>query len=268
MFDDFMTRAIAAGIGVALIAGPMGCFVIWRRLAYFGDTMAHSGLLGIAVGLLLGVAPVLGVVAVTLLTALTLAALDDARRLSSDTLLGILSHGTLAAGLVAVSLLSWVRVDLMGYLFGDLLAVSRGDLLGIYLAGAVGLGILMGIWRPLLAATVHADLAAAEGVAVAPVRLAFTLLVAVVIALAMKVVGILLITSLLIVPAAAARRLARTPEQMALLAAAIGAAAVVLGLQASLRWDLPSGPAVVLAALALFLVAPLGKLLAAPLGRH
>ncbi len=253
--DDFMTRAVLGGVGVALVAGPIGCFVVWRRLAYFGDTMAHSALLGIALGLLLDIQPVLGVLAATLLTALSLSALEHSQRLSSDTLLGILSHGTLAAGLVAIGFLTWVRVDLVGYLFGDILAVSRTDLLWLYAAGAISLVALVVLWRPLLAATVHSDLAAAEGVPVAAVRFAFTVLVAVVTALAMKVVGILLITSLLIIPAAAARRLAGSPERMAALAAGIGVAAVCLGLQGSLRWDLPSGPAIVLAALILFLFA-------------
>lgn len=254
MLDDFFTRALLAGIGVALAAGPLGCFIVWRRMAYFGDTMAHSALLGVALGFALGIDLTLGVVIITTVAALLLVFMQRAPWLSMDTLLGIMAHSTLSIGLIAVSLMAWLRIDLMAYLFGDILAVGRADVMWIYLSAAGVLAVLTTIWRPLLAVTVHEDLARAEGVPAGPVRLLFMLLIAVVIAFAMKVVGILLITSLLIIPAAAARRAARTPERMAMLAALIGAIAVVLGLHGSLYWDLPSGPAIVTAAALLFLL--------------
>ena len=252
MLDDFFVRALIGGVGVAAVAGPLGCFVVWRRMAYFGDTMAHSALLGVALGFLLGFDPAVGVIAVTVAIALLLLMLQRSRHIATDTLLGILSHSALSIGLVVISLMVWLRLDLMGYLFGDILAVRMADLYWIYAGGAVVLAVLAAIWRPLLAVTVDEDLATAEGVAALPVRLAFMLLMAVVIALAMKVVGILLITSLLIIPAAAARRFVRTPEQMALVAAAVGALAVCLGLFGSLTFDTPSGPSIVVAALLLF----------------
>ena len=252
MLDDFFVRALIGGVGVAAVAGPLGCFVVWRRMAYFGDTMAHSALLGVALGFLLGFDPAVGVIAVTVAIALLLLTLQRSRHIATDTLLGILSHSALSIGLVVISLMVWLRLDLMGYLFGDILAVRMADLYWIYAGGAVVLAVLAAIWRPLLAVTVDEDLATAEGVAALPVRLAFMLLMAVVIALAMKVVGILLITSLLIIPAAAARRFVRTPEQMALVAAAVGALAVCLGLFGSLTFDTPSGPSIVVAALLLF----------------
>jgi len=254
MLDDFFVRALIAGVGAALVAGPLGCFVIWRRMAYFGDTMAHSALLGVALGFLLDVHPTVGVVAVTTLIAFLLVALQQRPWLSADTLLGILSHAALSLGLVAIGLMAWLRLDLMGYLFGDILAVTVVDILWIYAGGAVVLATLVAIWRPLLAATVHEDLARAEGVPTARVRMIFMVLIALVIGLAMKLVGVLLITSLLIVPAAAARRFARTPERMAVIAAVLGAAAVVLGLTGSLALDTPSGPSIVVAATALFAV--------------
>lgn len=254
IFDDFFLRAMIAGVGAAVVAGPLGCFIVWRRMAYFGDTMSHSALLGIALGFLVGSAPVIGVIAVTVSVALLLIALQQKRWLSSDTALGILAHGSLSLGLVTLGLMAWLRLDLMGYLFGDILAVTTTDIAWIYAGGTIVLGVLALIWRSLLAATVHEDLARAEGVPTLAVRLAFMLLIAVVIALAMKIVGVLLITSLLIIPAAAARRFSRTPEQMALLAAVIGAAAVVLGLIGSLHLDTPSGPSIVLAAAALFVL--------------
>jgi zinc transport system permease protein len=252
MLDDFLVRAMVAGVGVAGVAGPLGCFVVWRRMAYFGDAMAHSALLGVALGFLLAIDLTLGVVAVTTLTAFLLVALQRRPWLAGDTLLGILSHASLSLGLVAIGLMAWLRLDLLGYLFGDILAVTAADVAWIYGGGAVVLAALLAIWRPLLAATVDEDLARAEGMPVARVRMLFMVLIALVVALAMKLVGILLITSLLIIPAAAARRFARTPEQMAAIASAIGAAAVVLGLQASLRLDTPSGPSIVVAAALLF----------------
>jgi len=254
MLDDFLVRALLGGIGVALVAGPLGCFVVWRRMAYFGDALAHAGFLGIALGILIGFDPLLGVAATGALVAVGLLLLQRRRLLASDTALGLLAHAGLALGLVVLSFLQFVRVDLLSYLFGDLLAVSQGDLALIWGGGAVALAILAWLWRPLLRLTLHEELAAAEGLPVFALQLVFLLLLALVVACAMKVVGILLITALLILPAAAARRLAPTPEAMALGAAAIGSLAVGGGLWASWLWDTPSGPSIVVAALVLFIV--------------
>ncbi|MEC4595035.1 MULTISPECIES: zinc ABC transporter permease subunit ZnuB [Nitrospirillum] len=255
--DDFLLRALAGGVGVALVAGPLGCFVVWRRMAYFGDTLSHAALLGIALGFVAGINLMLAVALVGLALAGVLVLMQRQRKLATDTLLGLLSHTTLSLGLIAVALLQTVRVDLMSYLFGDILAVSGGDLAWIWGGGAVVLALLAWLWRPLLAMTVNEDLARVEGVPVLATQLGFMMLMAATIALAMKVVGVLLITALLIIPAACARRFARTPEIMAGLAAAIGALSVCGGLGASFRADLPAGPAVVVAAAALFLLSQL-----------
>ena len=252
MIDDFLLRALAAGVGVALVAGPLGCFIVWRRMAYFGDSLAHSALLGVALGIVLGLDPILGVVVSSAVLALLLVLLQRQQGLASDTLLGILAHSGLALSLVVLGLFETLRLDLMSYLFGDVLAVTGGDLAWIYGGGAVVLAGLAVLWRPLLTATIHEELARAEGVPVFAVRLAFVALIAIVIAIAMKVVGILLITALLIIPAATGRQFARTPGQMAVLAAGAGVIAVALGLAGSLRWDTPAGPSVVVAAVALF----------------
>ncbi len=252
--DDFVWRAFLGGLGVAAVAGPLGAFVVWRRMAYFGDTIAHSALLGVALGILFDFELSLGIALVGVALALLLVVAESRLKLASDTLLGIFSHASLSAGLVALAFMERVRVDLIGYLFGDILAVSALDLLWIYVGGALVLGAVVALWRPLLAAAVDADLARVEGVPVERARFAFVLLLAVVIAVAMKIVGILLVTSLLIMPAAAARRVARTPEQMAVLAAAIGAVAVAGGIYASLAFDTPSGPSVVIIAAAIFVV--------------
>jgi len=253
MITDFFVRALIAGIGVALVAGPAGCFIVWRRMAYFGDTMAHSALLGVALGLLLGIDPIVGVLAVSLVLALILAGMSSNRSLAGDTVLGILSHSALSLGMVALSLMQGIRLDLMVYLFGDMLSVGMTDIYLVLGGGAVTLAMLVYLWRPLLAMTVHEELAQAEGVNVRAVRAGFMLLIAFLIAAAMKITGALLITSLLLIPAACARRFARGPEMMAALAALFGVLAVTGGLYGSLLFDTPSGPSIVLAALGLFL---------------
>lgn len=254
MLDDFFSRALVAGVGLALTTGPLGCLIVWRRMAYFGDTMAHSALLGVALAFLFEINLTVGVFIAAMLVSMALLALQRRGALSTDALLGILSHATLAIGLVMVAFMTWVRVDLMGFLFGDILAVSRLDIALIYGGGALVLGLLAWLWRPLLAATVNEELARAEGMAPDRSRFVFMVTMALVIAIAMKIVGILLITALMIIPAAAARRFASTPEQMAVMASLIGALAVIAGLFGSLEFDTPSGPSIVVAALALFLL--------------
>ena len=254
---DFLIRALLGGLGVAAIAGPLGSFVVWRRMAYFGDTLAHAALLGIALGILADIDLNLAVILCCVMLALLLVSLQRKRFIATDTLLGIMAHSTLSLGLVALSFLPEVRVDLMGYLFGDLLAVSREDLWWIYGGGTLVLVLLYKLWDPLLAITIDEELAQVEGVPVARVRLALMLLVGIVIAVAMKIIGVLLITSLLIIPAAASRRLSSTPERMALLASLIGMVSVCLGLAASYQWDTPAGPSVVVCAAALFLLSQL-----------
>jgi len=251
---EFLLLALLGGIGVALVAGPLGSFVVWRRMAYFGDTLAHSALLGIALGVLFDINFNLAVVSCCVILALILVSLQRQRLVATDTLLGIMAHSSLSLGLVAVALLDDVRVDLMEYLFGDLLAITPNDLIWIYGGGAAVAVLLWRLWNPLLAITINEELAQVEGVPVNRVRLALMLLIGVVIAIAMKVVGILLITSLLIIPAAAARRLSSTPEQMALIASLLGVIAVMLGLWASWTLDTPAGPSVVVAALGEFLL--------------
>ncbi len=253
--DDFILRALAAGAGVALVAGPLGCFVVWRRMAYFGATLAHAALLGVAAGFLFDVDFRLGIVFVSVAVSALVVLLERSHRLAADTLLGILAHGALAFGLVCLAFIDSARLNLTAYLFGDILAVDAIDIAWIYGGGAVALGVLALIWRRLLSITVQEDVARVEGVKVTAVRLAFMLVMALVIAVAMKIVGVLLIVSMLIIPAAAARRFAASPEAMAVLAALIGCASVAGGLGASLTWDTPAGPSIVVVATAIFFAA-------------
>ena len=251
---DFLLNALFAGLALALVAGPLGSFVVWRRMAYFGDTLSHSALLGVALGLMLDINLTLAVTFCCVLLAVLLVTLQQRQPLASDTLLGILAHSSLSLGLVSLSFMQDVRIDLMGYLFGDLLAVSPTDLAWIVGGSALVLVALTLLWRPLLAVTVHEELARVEGLPVAAIRLALMLLIAIVIAVAMKIVGVLLITSLLIIPAAAAQRHARTPEQMALGASLLGLLAVCFGLSLSWYQDTPAGPSIVVSAAAMFLL--------------
>lgn len=259
MMDDFFSRAIIAGVGVALVAGPLGCYIVWRRLAYFGDTLSHAALLGIALALLFQVNITLSVFLVSVFVSLSLLTLQRRVTLSTDALLGLLAHSALAFGMVALSFMSWVRVDLMGFLFGDILAVTPFDIAIIWGGGLLVLIILMIFWRSLFAATVNLELAEAEGMKPEQANVVFMLLMAAVIAISMKIVGVLLITSMLIFPAAIARRFASGPEQMALLSALIGVIAVFGGLFGSLHWDTPAGPSIVVAASTFFIITVLAS---------
>lgn len=250
--DDFIVRAALSGAGMALVCGVLGVFVVWRRMAYFGDTVSHAALLGVVLGFIAGIDVDIAVLAVAAAVALALQLLTRRRAWSADTLLGILSHGSLALGLVILSLVETMRVDLLGLLFGDILAVTARDVVAVWIGVVVVLALAAWLWRPLLSVSVHEELARVEGVRVGLVETALMLMIAAVIAIAMKIVGILLITSLLVIPAAAARRFSRGPEQMAAIAVACGLMAVAAGLAGSWRFDTPAGPSIVVAALALF----------------
>jgi zinc transport system permease protein len=252
MLDDFFTRALIAGVGVAFVAGPLGCFIVWRRLAYFGDTLSHAALLGVALALLFDANIIFAVFVVSAVLSLALLFLQRRATLSGDTLLGLLAHSSLAIGLVAFAFMTWVRVDLMGFLFGDILAVSKTDIAVIWVGGVIVLAALAKIWNPLFAGTVNRELAVAEGMAYDRANVVFMLLMAAVIAISIKIVGVLLITAMLLIPAATARRFSTGPEQMAILAALIGVISIVAGLFGSMQWDTPSGPSIVVAALVLF----------------
>lgn len=243
-----------AGVLLAAAAGPLGSFVVWRRMSYFGDTLAHASLLGVAFGLLLDVSPFYAVIAVTLVLALVLVWLERRPQLSVDTLLGIMAHSALSLGLVVVALMSNVRVDLMAYLFGDLLSVTFTDIWMIAIGVSAVLLILWWQWRNLLSMTVSPELAHVDGVNLVRARTVLMLVTALTIGLAMKFVGALIITSLLIIPAATARRFARTPEQMAAYTVLVGVLAVTGGLAFSAFYDTPAGPSVVLSAAVLFVL--------------
>ena len=254
MFEDFLFRALIAGIGIALVTGPLGCFVVWRRLSFFGDTLAHSALLGVILSVSFDINISLSVFVVSSLVALLLLKLQNTTNLASDSLLGLLSHSSLAIGLVVLGFLSFIRFDIMGVLFGDILSVSVNDLLIIWIGGATILVVLWRIWKPLFAATVNYELAEAEGMQPDRINVIFTILLAALIAISIKMVGLLLITGMLIIPTAMARNLSNNPKQMAIFSIIGGLLSVFIGLYTSFEINTASGPTIITVALILFIL--------------
>ena len=251
---DFVLYALAAGISLSLVAGPLGSFIVWRRMSYFGDTLAHSALLGIALSLITDSNPQLSIIICCLLFAFILTLLDRRPLLSTDALLGILAHSSLALGIVVLALADSVRVDLEAYLFGALLTIGNADLIWILLVSTVVAIVLYWFWNDFVSITIHAEIAEIEGANVKRLNLILVFLIAFTIAVSMKIVGVLLITSLLIIPPAAARSLASTPEQMAVKASLVGSISVVLGLISAFYFDVPVGPSIVVVATLIFLL--------------
>lgn len=258
MPDDFLIRAALAGIGLMLAAGPLGAFVVWRRMAYMGDATAHAAILGVALALAASLPVAVGTVIVALAMALVLTALSGRGR-TADSVLGVLAYSALAIGLVAVSFLPGVRVDLSAYLFGDVLSVTRGDLAWVWGGGGAILALLLWRWNALLTTTVNEELAQAAGIDPRREGLFLTVALALVVAVAIKIVGALLIAAMLIIPAASARSLSRTPEAMAVWSVVLGIAAVLAGLWGSLRFDTPAGPSIVAAATGIFVLSLLRR---------
>ena len=252
MFDDFFVRALIAGIGIAIIAGPIGCFVVWRRLAYYGDTLAHSGLLGVTLGFILGINMSLSVFIISTTIAFLLLLLQKNTKLTGDALLGLLAHSSLAIGLVIIAIASSIRIDLMGLLFGDILSVSNNDIILIWGGGILILIVLFFIWKSLFAATVNYDLAKAEGMNPDTSNYIFTILIAGVIAISIKMIGVLLITGLLLIPPAMSRNFSLSPKEMVVFSIIGGVISVIFGLFGSLEFNTPSGPSIIVVSLILF----------------
>ena len=252
MFDDFFVRALIAGIGIAIIAGPIGCFVVWRRLAYYGDTLAHSGLLGVTLGFILGINMSLSVFIISTTIAFLLLLLQKKTKLTGDALLGLLAHSSLAIGLVIIAIAASIRIDLMGLLFGDILSVSNNDIILIWGGGVLILIVLFFIWKSLFAATVNYDLAKAEGMSPDTSNYIFTILIAGVIAISIKMIGVLLITGLLLIPPAMSRNFSLSPKEMVVFSIIGGVISVIIGLFGSLEFNTPSGPSIIVVSLILF----------------
>lgn len=256
---EILLPAWLCGIILSLVTAPLGAFVVWRKMAYFGDTLAHSALLGVALGIFLEINPYIAIVGLTLVLAVVMVWLEGKTQFSVDTLLGIIAHSCLSLGIVTVALLQNVRVDLMAYLFGDLLAINYEDLTLVSAGVILITGCLSYFWKSLISTTVSPELAQVEGINVKKMRFILMLLTALTIALSMKFVGALIITSLLIIPSATARRFAKTPEQMVIIAIGVSMSAVTIGLLLSAQYDTPTGPSVVISAAFLFALSLLKK---------
>ena len=254
ILDDFFVRALFAGIGIAIVAGPLGCFVVWRRLAYFGDTLAHSGLLGVTLGFVFSIDLSLSVFVISGIIAFLLLFLQKKTKLAGDSLLGLLAHSSLAIGLVFIALLTSIRFDLMGLLFGDILSVSVNDILIIWLGGGLLLLILFLIWKSLFAATISYDLANAEGMKPEIANYIFTIILAGIIAISIKMIGVLLITGLLLIPPAMSRNFSKSPKEMVIYSILGGIVSVIIGLFCSLELNTPSGPSIIVASMFLFII--------------
>lgn len=253
LLDAFIWRALIAGILIAACAGVVGSFVIWRKMAYFGDSLAHSALLGVALGVLFGISSYISILLTSLAFAVLLLFLQQLRTLTTDTLLGVLSHVSLSLGLVVLSIFA-PYISIESYLFGDILSVDDRQIYWIALSCCLLSAALVHYWQPLLLITISEDLARAEGVSTIRMHWIFTFLITLLVAVSIHIVGVLLITSLLIIPAASARQLMHTPVAMFAASGGFGVLAVVGGILASAYLDTPSGPSIVLAAAVLFVV--------------
>ncbi len=253
MGDVLFLQALAAAVLFALAAAPLGTFVLWRRMAYFGEALAHAVLLGVALAVWLSLDPRWLLPPFLLAFAALFSLLDRDARLPRDGLLAVLSHGALALGVLLLASGGGYRASLLAYLFGDILAVDRGQLWALLALNGLVWGWMLWGFRGLVAASAAPELAAAEGVPVARVHMLWTGLLALVIALSIQVVGLLLVMALLLVPAASARPWVRSPGTMVAGAVASGAVASALGVAGSFAFDLPTGPAIAALSVAIFL---------------
>jgi zinc transport system permease protein len=253
IFNDFMFNVLLAGIGVAVLTGVMGCFVVWKRMAYFGDSLSHSALLGVVIGIMTGIQMHIAIIAICFCFAMILVYLQHKKMLSTDTLLGILAHGSLSFGMVAFSFLDQ-NIDLQSFLFGDILTVQITEIYWIYGGGGCILAVIYYYWSSLLLTTISEELAASEGINVYAMNVLFMVLMTLIVALSMRIIGVLLMTSLLIIPAATARQCSNSPKQMIVYAVIFGILAVILGLVVSLLCDTPSSPTIVSVAVTIFML--------------
>ena len=253
--DDFIYRAIIASIGVSLIAGSLGCFVIWKRLSYFSDSISHSALLGVALGLATGLGINLGLVIVGGLFAVLIVVLQQKEFWSSDAVLGIFSHLSLSLGIVVLGIIGNQNTDYFAYLFGDILSITSKDLFWIFSVLIVVVTILVFNWKKLLLLTLNEELAKAEGINKLYYDLLFMFLIALAVSVSVQIVGVLLITSLLIIPPAISRVISNSPVMMILASMIVSIFSVLLGLYLSIDFDLATGPTIVITLGALFFIA-------------
>ena len=248
-FDrDYMQLALAAGVAVGATAPLIGVFLVQKRLALVGDGIGHVAFAGVAAGLLLGVAPVWTALVVATAGALAIEWLRTRGRATGDLALSLLLYGGIAAGVVLLGKANAGTV-IQSYLFGQILTVEAGDVWTVVALGAtIALAVLL-TGRALFAVVLDEESARVAGLPVNGLNAMLSVLTAVTVVAAMRVVGLLLVAALMVMPVAASRLVARSFRSTLLASAAIGVASVVIGLAASVQWDLASGGAIVLVAL-------------------
>jgi ABC-type Mn2+/Zn2+ transport systems, permease components len=257
--DDFLLRSLLMGVGFSILAGPLGSVMVWRRLSFLGDTVAHSALLGLGFSLLFNVASTVMLTIVCVVFAIALIFMPLRSKVSLDAVLAILSHGSLALGLVVLGLLKQSTLMLSGFLFGDILAVTPAEVIGTFALAGVMIVLLACFWRPFLTTLISEDLATADQVQIVWVKLAYAVTLGLAVGLLLKTIGVLLMTALLIIPATAARYIAQSPLQMMIISSCLAIVSYGFGFWGSYLWDTPTAPSVVVMALGLVLVLRLYK---------
>jgi len=256
---EFMWVAALGGLLTSLMTASIGTLMLWRRMTYLGDALAHTALLGLSLGLWLSLPLELALAAITMLVAILIALNHRQKDLSIDVFIAIAAHSSLALGLLAISFLPSARLDLMGYLFGDLLNLTPTDLIWLALVAVVVLSWIIMNWRALVLSSLNPELAQLAGLKPKRLQWILSLLIALVIAVSIKLVGALLMTALLITPAAIARAWSRSPQQMMLSAILVSVLAVWLGLGLSYHWDLPTAASIVSLLFAGFVLTRVGS---------
>jgi zinc transport system permease protein len=252
--DDFLLRAVLAGLIMVVIAAPMGCLMVWQRLAFLSDTLGHAAVLGVGLGLMLQLEPIFGVLAVALVIVFSLSRVSSFNSALSETTLAIISHTGLAGGIILVGLLPGPAVNLEAILFGDLLATTSADLLNLLLTTVLLLVLLLRHWRAFVAVSVSREIAQAEGIEVRRIQFLMYIMIALLVAVMMKVMGVLLIAAMLVIPTTSARLFSRSPEQMVYISGLYGLFALGGGITSSFHFDWQTGPAIVVSATVLLLL--------------
>jgi zinc transport system permease protein len=260
MMDQFLINAIIGGISIAAIAGLLGSFVLWKNMSYFGDALSHSSLLGVTIGILLNINLTIAVIAISAIFALIFSI--NKVKYSSDSILGILSYSALSLAVIIASY-SKISIDLMSYLFGDILAINAEDIYYLILCAIFISSWFYYNWSKLILLCVSSELLNSEGGNVQALKLGFSLILALFIAISFKIVGIFLITAMLIIPASSALVISRSPFQMVINSIIIGCFSIIIGMGLAISLDFPTGPAIIISSLGMFIVINLFRMIKA-----
>ena len=257
--DNFILLAIISGIGIAFITGLLGCFVVWKKMAYFGESLGHSAVLGIGIGLLLGIGDNIAVLLVIITFSLIVTYLQNKEAFSNDLILAVLAHGLLSIGIILISINPDPNFNLHSFLFGDILTVSLNEIFLIFLSAIFIYLIILTNWKALLITIISKDLAKSQNINNFKIELLFTFTMALAVAISIKIIGALLITSMLIIPSSCAKQLVNNPKNMVIISIIISILSILIGILCSYYFDIPSGPAIILTSFSAFFIINLLK---------